>query len=464
MNPKPPITRTGRSGWLGYRAKRLKSLTVVGAVTLGFAGAAFAAAAPASADPAFTYVAVGSDTIQDVMNGFAFTTGGEAGGGVLASYNATNPTDLTLVHENITPVKNIAGTSTVNCSFTRPNGSTEGFNALDKSFNTSSSLTQLTTPPGPGCIDISRSSSGPGINGSGPGALDSSGGLVYIPFALDAVAGASGPPAAVTGQTIECTTANDANCVNGFDTNYTVPATNIAQASMFTQTELTTLYSCVPGTSSPNDFVAVNGVNYFPNGDAPTGVSGDVNIDLYAPQAGSGTLKFWASKLSFSATAPPACVHQQILAGPAKGLLVEEHDGTAYASDPNGYGPFSIAQWLAQSHGIDDRRHSAQLQSINAVAPLNTSGKLNTAFPFIREVFDVMQYGAVVSGAGITGQTFDPVLSGLFATTGSALCQNTFLIQKYGFAVLPTSGGPTPDQCGATTASLRVQETNSGPN
>jgi hypothetical protein len=285
--------------------------------------------------------------------------------------------------------------------------------------------------------------------------------LVYIPFALDAVAGATGPASAVSGTTIECTVANDANCTNGFDTNYTVPATNIAQASMFTTAELHTLYNCVPGTTSPNDFVTVNGVNYFPNGDAASGPTGQTNqnIDLYAPQSGSGTLKFWASKLTFSATAPPSCVHQQIVSGPAAGLTVEEHDGTAYASDPNGYGPFSIAQWLAQKNGIDDRRHQAVLQNIDGTTPLNASGKLNTSFTFTREVYNVMQYGVVVSGAGISGQTFDPILSGLFAGGTSALCQNAFLIGKYGFATLSSS---TTDLCGATSSAtgLRVQELN----
>jgi phosphate transport system substrate-binding protein len=469
MNPKPPAPRTGRSGWLGHHAKRLKGLAVAGAVSLGFAGAGFAAAAPASADPGTVYVGVGSDTIQDVMNGFAFTTGGGTGGTIIASYNAVNPVDQT-AGQVITPSK-IVGSNQVNCQLGRPNGSGAGFNALDASFNQSTTLSQTAPEPGPGCVDFSRSSSGAGsVATGGPGALSATGNLVYIPFALDAVAGSTGPAAAVPGQTIRCKLANDANCTNinattgvGTDTNYTVPATAITQADMFTSGTnniLNKLYNCVPGTVSPNDFVAVNGVNYFPNGDAPAGAT-NVNIDLYAPQSGSGTLKFWASKVGFSATAPPTCVHQTILSGPAATIIVEEHDGTAYASDANGYGPFSIAQWIAQSHGIDDRRHSAVLHNIDGVSPFNGT-KLNTAFPFIREVFNVMQYGAVVNG-GVAGVTFDPVLSGFFATTSSALCQNTFMINNFGFAVLPTTGGPTPDQCGATTSSLRVQETNTGP-
>ena len=469
MNPKPPVTRTAGSGWLGHHAKRLKGLAVVGVVSLGFAGAGFAAAVPASADPGAVYVAVGSDTIQDVMNGFAFTTGGGTGGTIIASYNAVNPVDQT-AGQVITPSK-IVGTSQNNCQLGRPNGSGAGFAALDASFNQSTTLTQTAPAPGPGCVDISRSSSGPGsVGATGPGAASATGNLVYIPFALDAVAGATGPAAAVTGQTIRCTLAHDANCTNinattgvGTDTNYTVPATLITQADMFTSGTnniLNKLYNCVPGTVSPNDFVTAGGINYFPNGDAPAGAT-NVNITLYAPQSGSGTFKFWASKVGFSTSSLPTCIHQTIATGPAQGLIVEEHDGTAFASDANGYGPFSIAQWIAQSHGLNDRRHSAVLHNIDGVSPFSGT-KLNTAFPFIREVYNVMQYGAVISG-GVAGVTFDPVLSGLFTTSSSALCQNTFLINQYGFSTLPTTGGPTPDQCGATTSGLRVQETNTGP-
>jgi hypothetical protein len=60
---------------------------MVGALTLGLAGAAFAAAVPASADPAFQFVGVGSDTTQGVMDYFA----GQVGEGVIGSYDAVNP-------------------------------------------------------------------------------------------------------------------------------------------------------------------------------------------------------------------------------------------------------------------------------------------------------------------------------------------------------------------------------------
>ena len=90
-------------------------------------------------------------------------------------------------------------------------------------------------------------------------------------------------------------------------------------------------------------------------------------IDLYVPQPGSGTRNFWGTTLGnfpTGAGALPACVHDHIIAGalaPANdgnvSVPVEEHDGTAVATDPNGYGPYSIAQYISQSHGHNPRIH-----------------------------------------------------------------------------------------------------------
>src|SRR5580692_2859934 len=150
MYPKPPVTRTGRSG---RRGTRLKSLAVVGVITLGFAGAAISAALPASADPAFNFVGVGSDTTENVMDYFA----GQTSGGIMGSYDAVNPVTQ-VADENITGGIVGAGGAQENCSFTRPNGSGQGFAALDYSFNTSTTLAQLAAPPQAGCVSFARSS------------------------------------------------------------------------------------------------------------------------------------------------------------------------------------------------------------------------------------------------------------------------------------------------------------------
>ena len=438
MYPKPPVARTVKSGWLGHQATRLKSLAVVGAVTLGFAGAAFAAAAPASADPAFQFTAVGSDTTQNVMDLFA----GQTSGGIIGSYDAVNPVSQT-ADEIITPGVAQSGGTQQNCSFTRPNGSGQGFKALDFSFNPSTTLGQLATPPQAGCLTFSRSSGGPGsVAASGPGALDTSGNLVYIPFALDAVTDATGPTTAIS-ETTKCLSTTT-GCTNGTITFTTTP-TNITTASQFTLANLKTLYgSCAN--------VTVGGVTYNPN----TATTGQQQIDLYAPQNGSGTLSFWESTMGV--TAVQTCWHQTVATGPAVGISVEEHDGAALASDPNGIAPISIAKWIAMSNGVvtPDVRHGDILQPINGVAP-STGGILNGSFPVVREVYNVMTFNEVTSG--MTG--FNPVLAGLFAGTGSSLCQSTFSIEQEGFGALPSAS--TPDSCGSTANSLRVQETNNGP-
>jgi hypothetical protein len=410
----------------GRRAARLKGLTFVGTAMLGMAAVGISTAVPAMADPAVSYISVGSDTTQDVMNAFA----GGVSDGIIGSYNAVNPV-TGAAHEIITPAKATAGGNQTNCSFTRPNGSTEGFDALD--IAQGGTATGLASTPGAGCVDIDRTSSGPGsVASTGPGSLSATGSLVYIPFAVDAETGATGPTTAGQQTTI--------TLPNGTTSTITVPVTHITTADQFTITDLKNLYaSCANVTEG--------GVTYNPD----TAAAGQQQIDLYVPQSGSGALKFWAQTLGFSATSPPACVHQSILSGPAAGEQVEEHDGTPYASDPDGYGPFSIAQWISQSNGHNDRRHTAILHSINGVSP-QTGTALNANFPVLREVYNVVLFDHVVN----TGDgNFDPTLAGLLAGTGSRLCTSTFTIKSFGFGTLPNAN--LPDACGSTASSLRVQ-------
>src|SRR5262245_44656017 len=259
------------------------------AVTLATAGLVVATATPANADPATTYVATGSDTTQDVMNPMAAITGG----GVFGSWDAVNPGTPGVFHDTINPKSG--------CSMTRPNGSGEGVSALRKAINPATAATQLADPPEPGCVDIGRSSSGPGNN------ANTAGGLVYIPFALDAVATATGG------------------------------TTNIAQADGFTLTQLQQIYQGHPQT--------VGGVTYDPNN--PVG-TGNTPVNLYIPQPGSGTRNFWAGQMGIDPANLPVWVHDHSVVTNA---LVEEHDGTVYQGDPNGFGPFSIAQFVAQTNG-----------------------------------------------------------------------------------------------------------------
>lgn len=355
-------------------------------------------AGPASADPTTTYVAVGSDTTMDVMNGIARGIGL----GFIGSWDAVNPVTLA-THDVINPKPG--------CNFARPNGSTEGIDALRTSLGGGPGSAPLPLPQA-GCVDIARSSSGP--------TNDPAGQLVYIPFALDAVAPATGP----------------ATAVGGSDPSV---ATAITHADEFTVANLTTLYhDCLP--------VTVGGVTYTP----------DSNIHLYIPQSGSGTRKFWAKTLgNFDAVNPPSCVHDTIV-GSSPPVQVEEHDGTVFATDPLAIGPFSIANWIAQSHAsttfVRDRRHNAVLHSLvvsgSPVSPFVTGGNMNASYPITREVFNVVKYASVV------GASADANLVALLVGTSSALCNQGVVIRRFGYATL--NGTTSAHTCGATSNDLRA--------
>src|SRR5579859_5430191 len=316
---------------------RLRTVMVVGAAMVGAAGLAVAHASPALADPTTSYIAVGSDTTENVMDAFAVAQSGNE----LGSYDAVNPVTQA-IGEIITPSPGGAGAAVVNnnsnaqnCSFTRPDGSGQGRLSLIAALG--GAANGLASSPGAGCVDIARSSSGPTVNAGGA--------LVYIPFAEDAVSGA------------------------------TSSATTLPNVDTFTIQNLKDLYASCGVNPAPNDFVTSGGNNYYPNGDSPGG-AGNFNIDLYLPQAGSGTLAFWQTTLGIVGI--PACDHQTILAGPNAGQAVEENDRTAVTSDTIGYVPFSIAQWVSQrNHPSLDRRHSAVEHTIGGVSPCLSGGVAN---------------------------------------------------------------------------------------
>ncbi len=405
---------------IGSFSLRARSVPVVAIAMAGLAALAVSVASPASADPATTFVTVGSDTVQDVMNQFT----SDEFPGLIGSWDAVNPV-TGAAHEDITPKPG--------CSMTRPNGSGEGLAALRKSINPATTAVQLADPPEPGCVDFSRSSAGPGANASATGTLQ------YVPFALDAVATATGPAAAVTG-------ADPA------------VATQITKADQFTLGTAT-----APGALiklyRDCAAVTVGGVTYDPNIPA---AAGDQQVHLYVPQAGSGTRNFWAATLNFNATTLPSCVHDTIV-GTTPAVPVEEHDGTVYAQDAQALGPFSIAQFDSQTNGHHDRRHNAAIHSLiqtatgtTAIAP-NVGGSLNTAYPITREVYTVVLRSRIVNG----GAGFDPTLAALLVGPSSQLCSDELTILSFGFATLDSS--PLGHTCGATTNDLRAFDPTTNP-
>jgi hypothetical protein len=400
-------------------------------------GFAVAQAGPALADPTVQEVATGSDTIQDVMNQYSV----DLAGNLLGSFNAVDPVTGSQT-TNVEYVKGANATQpSLSCLSQRPNGSGAGQVALRESINPGTTATPALSPVMPqNCADIARSSSGPTVT--------STGALQFIPFAEDAVTGAVGP---ATGGTIQGTT-GPVNAV----------ATAITQASLFTKTQLQTLYaSC--GT------VTVGGVTYDPNTPA---AAGNQQIDLYVPQPNSGTRNFWAGQMGFPTGTLPSCVHDHMkdTATTFNGPSVEEHNGTAVALDADGYMPFSIAQWVSQNnHTIGDpinidRRYGAQLQQINSVAPTTgTPPTLNPAFPINREVYNVVEACKVDStapnpitpGAACPAGSIDPNLVSMLDGFGSSLCQDFPAILNYGFALLFNNANE-PDQCGVVDANHRA--------
>jgi hypothetical protein len=444
----------------------VRALTVAGVAIASVSGLVFTQA-PAFADGGFTYVAVGSDTTQDDMNAWAASLTP----GTLDSVNAVNPFDNTTAHEVVTPGK-VANTTVTpntaarNCSYNRPNGSGEGQLALRGSLGSTTATLiagELTggTPanlpsnlPQAGCIDIARSS-------STATALDAvNGKLIWIPFGVDGVTMAQGSvattaPTATTAGTSDLPAG--CNSAAGATTNACVatPASNLPAGLGFSFTELQTLYRDGLHTAD------VNGAGcFFPFGttnEIPP--AGCTPIDLYAPQSGSGTFKFFSTQLGF--TLPKAYISQTIIAGPGSatvaqfvGQSVEEHDGKDVTVDPNGITPFSIAQYIGQHNGNNPRFHQAVLESVDNAAPETAAGTLNLSFSLLllREVYNVVPIASVVNSGTPAAPSagYDSKLNTLLVSAKVAsgnqgvqeagICSNSTVIRLNGFApIFPTT-------------------------
>ena len=406
------VLGSNKPGWYRRQSVRAKALMVAGA-TAGVIGLGLATALPALADPGNTYIGGGSDTTQSIMDAFATTTGG-----LVASYDAVDPVTGTS-NDTISVFQN-SGDSQTKRTFCRPNGSGDGVSALRYS-NGSTTVTPYGstcaagTMPVAGTTQFARSSSGPGSNASATGVY------VYVPFAYDDVALAVGP----TG------------------------TTKITQANLFTFADLQTLYkNC--GT------VTEGGVTYWPLGSPTAQPPGSQQIDLYIPQAGSGSRNFWLSTLTGSTT-PAVCVTSTEDAGAANpGLSLEENHGQVLTDDPVGVFPFSVGQWLYQQANAGtsiDVRAGALLTNLSGISPFGnppTDTTMNTmTFPIFRELYNVFVFNSV-SGAGA-----DANLVRMFVNTTSALCQSAGIVRSFGFVSL-ASATQAPDACGSIAATLRA--------
>ncbi|MFG6403654.1 substrate-binding domain-containing protein [Microbacterium sp. P04] len=158
------------------KLKKIAALSAAFGLVLSGVGLATAA----SAEPVSnSYVAVGSDTLQDSMNALTNGTSASgtfvrvsAGGLSVGNYDAFGSPAIQTKPNGV--------------YFARPNGSGAGRDALRRSLDGNPFSVQGNTTPAraiAGQVDIARSSGGPGS-----GTTDANGRLLYVPYARDAVA------------------------------------------------------------------------------------------------------------------------------------------------------------------------------------------------------------------------------------------------------------------------------------
>ncbi|GAA2244216.1 hypothetical protein GCM10010401_16780 [Rarobacter faecitabidus] len=371
----------------------------IGAGALLFA----AAALPVHADPAGgafgTLVGLGSDTTQDVLNGIASAIPGN----LVASYDATG---------SGTVVTRAGGTA-----IPRANGSGAGVNLLRVAIGQTGSASVSTFSSGTvsvetaavaGQIDFARSSSGAGSN------VVAGGVLTYVPFAVDAVT-------------------------------YAVSPTSVLPKDL-TKDQLISIYK---GAIDRVAYKTGEASQLLDKTDSvPAGYT-SVGITTYIPQAGSGTRSYWLGQVDISEAQISNNTFPNLKATDLGGAPVQEHKGAALVTgnaeqQKATIVPFSIAQWISQANGkVTDHRANAQLGGVTVAGTLQTptigsgtSYALNPNFKaYNRTVYNIVP----------SKYADDPnsVIRATFVGSNSAVCQQTAVIQSFGF-------GTTTD-CGDTT-------------
>ncbi|MFC4034740.1 hypothetical protein ACFO3J_25200 [Streptomyces polygonati] len=352
---------------------------------------------------------MGSGTTQDVMNGLSSVIPDPDGNPrllVIGSYDAVNPA-TGLPNDYIV-------TRMGHASLLRPDGSFWGMVAVHDDI-----------VAGTGNFDFARSDIGP--NATGP--------YTFVPFAQDAVTVAVKSGSALPGNLVY--------------NNLPYP---------YPRSDLKRVYNCLDMAGNP-----------LPAGVFPT-ING-ITVHPLVPQAGSGLWALWASTLGFSTYGEslPPCVSNVA----KDGRPVQENDGSAlqrtvavdHAEDLM---PFSVASWIGQSGSAtthaQDRRHGAQLRSVDSVAPTTgpaTAPVLNTAFPIRNEVYNIFLTSRLAEADIKKAFTSYPAGPGTRAHTAS-ICDNTVrydidttpgdgaddltaagVISRYGFAPVPDCGSAT---------------------
>lgn len=413
-------------------------------VTVALSGAAVIAAGtamPVMADPVSVnkyaeLVGLGSDTTMDVMDGISLALGDVSPSDSrlkLASYKAIGSADVVVSADGI--------------AIPRANGSSAGRDALriaigqinsgsvaiaPDELGKSRTATLPTTAQLAGKFHYARSSSGPS------GAI-ANGVLTYVPFAQDNMTYATAPlnvtkiPSDIPlGSTANTTEVSLMNIYKG----------NITQ---------------VIEDEATGDFIKLEAPTYVP-------AAGEISnpIRAYIPQAGSGTRSFWIGQVKIT--------EADITGGlvPAKditpgGVTVQEHDGTAVATDPYALVGFSISQWVAQTNGVAPKRTAgAVLRSIGGLEPVVVTDGVYATAPtwsaIKRPVYNIVPTALVNADE-------ENAITRAFRGTNSLVCQSQAVIQKFGYGLLSYSGvdaaegltaGGNATVCGNITEANRV--------
>jgi len=323
---------------------RLGAATVAAACAVAMA----VSASPAFADPTGfkTLSGVGSDTIQDVMNGMGSAVP------AIGSYDAVDP------------VTGVAGGNIVTKSggpaFTRPNGSGSGVQALSDSLEGGVHLFNGVDISGQ--VDFARASSFQGSTGTD---------LTYIPFALDAVTYAV-PAGSDFPRNLPLGSSSDApsklslyNIYNCIKTTYTDSNLNTV-----------TIHPLAPQSGSGTAKFWASTLGYSDTS-LPTCVK-RVNSSGVAIEEHNGTA------LDDAGDIVPFSIAQYIAQG--------NHASIASA--------FGVS--------VVERRGNVTLGSINGQPAIRESGTttvMNPLFPVTRSVFNVVS-SAQVSPAGAIKSTF----------------------------------------------------------
>ena len=307
-------------------------------------------ASPAFADPTGfkTLSGVGSDTIQDVVNGLGSAVP------AIGSYDAVDP------------ITSVAGGNIITKSggpaFVRPNGSGQGVQALSDSLEGGTHLWQTVNISGQ--VDFARASGFQGTIGTD---------LTYIPFALDAVTYA----------------------VNaGSDFPRALPLGSSADAA--SRLSLYNIYHCIKTTygDSNGDTITIHPL-------VPQSGSGTAKFWASTLGFSDGSLPTCVKRVNTDAT--PVVVEEH------NGTAIDDAGDIVPFSIAQYIAQGNHAS-IAQAFGVSvlERRGNVVLGSINGQPAIRESGittVMNPSFPVTRQVFNVVS-SALVSPAGPVKSTF----------------------------------------------------------